>query len=97
MRDCWIEHDRCAVNCPCNAECLGGCPEPNENHECKTWFCLGHLPAKTCKSENDANRKACPAFGYDDCLAIGCCYTPYNGNRDVPWCYYADKEPLPTR
>ena len=86
MRNCWIEHDKCAINCPCNEECPDGCPAPYDGHPCDTWFCQGYI--KACAAENDADRVSCPAYLESDCIAVGCCWVPYLGNKPgVPWCH----------
>ena len=89
MRQCWIDHDRCAINCPCNEECPDGCPTPFIGHKCDTWFCQGQI--EVCASETDWNRIKCPHGDQISCEKNGCCWVPYIGKttRDegVPWCH----------
>ena len=94
-RDCWIEHDRCAINCPCNAECPDGCPEPYDGHHCITWFCQGYI--ETCATENDPDREQCIGNNQYECEMKGCCWVPYSGNsngQNVMWCHYPKKIPI---
>ena len=92
MRDCWIEHDRCAINCPCNEKCPDGCPASYDGSSCETWFCQGYMPGKVCAAEDDDNRRKCPAdgdVGEDKCLQLGCCWVRYQYNDNTtPWCHY---------
>ena len=88
MRECWIEHDRCAINCPCNEECPDGCPVANKNHPCDTWFCKGYV--EKCAAEDSANREQClGAYNEDDCRdRDDCCWVEYTGTQMyVPWCH----------
>ena len=89
MRQCWITHDKCAINCPCNAECPDGCPEPYAGHPCETWFCQGEVEG-TCAAEDDPVREGCPYLYEDDCKAdTRCCFVKYTGDHpDVPWCFF---------
>ena len=86
-RQCWLEHDTCTVNCPCNSECPDGCPEPYVGHPCSSWFCQGDVP-KVCAAEDDPIRDPCPSIYKDDCIELGCCWTKYYGYDDAPWCHY---------
>ena len=91
MRDCWIEHDKCAINCPCNEECPDGCPEPYVGHPCDTLFCQGYTEA--CAAENDRDREDCPYGDQYNCEANGCCWIPFmDYDLDVPWCHYPKKQ-----
>ena len=92
-RDCWIEHDKCTINCPCNDECLNGCPEPFDGHPCNTWFCQGHV--LECATEDDSDREFCPYNSQDVCLQSGCCWT-HSDNPAVPWCHHPKKHNLPS-
>ena len=92
MRNCWIEHDKCANNCPCNEECPDGCPVPYDGHPCDTWFCQGYI--ETCAAPNDPNhRPSCPHADEYNCLEAGCCWVPYTGgnNQYPPWCHYPER------
>lgn len=93
LRDCWIEHDKCSVNCPCNAKCLDGCPEPFDGHPCQTWFCQGHV--LECAAEDDNDRDFCPYNSQDKCLESGCCWT-HSDIPSVPWCHQPKKHILPS-
>ena len=88
-RECWLDHDKCVINCPCNEECPDGCPEPDVGHSCETWFCQGYILSTVCASESDPDRDSCPHNSEYSCLNAGCCWTefndPYGG---VPWCHY---------
>ena len=89
MRECWIEHDRCAINCPCNEECPNGCPVADLNHECDTWFCKGQISGKGCAAENDPDRLQCNGNNEAACLNLGCCWVPYVHQDDItPYCHY---------
>ena len=94
MRECWIEHDKCAINCPCNEECPDGCPNPYDGHTCDTWFCQGFI--ESCAAENDPDRQSCDAMSEEYCQALGCCFVPFIGEEespgDVPWCHYHKKQ-----
>ena len=95
MRECWIEHDRCAINCPCNAECPDGCPEPCEDHPCDTWFCKGYIMG--CAATDEWNREKCEQYNPNDCENAGCCWVPFEGDNhgtDVPYCHYPIKVPI---
>ena len=93
MRDCWIEHDRCAINCPCNAKCPDGCPTPHEGHSCQTWFCQGYIMG--CAAQNDPDRTRCEQTSAESCKAAGCCWVPYEYNDDkTPWCHKPKKIPI---
>ena len=94
MRNCWIEHDRCAVNCPCNAECPDGCPEPFNGHPCDTWFCQDIEFIDECAAEDDPFRLECPHGDEESCEEHGCCWVPYSGSVDVVWCHYPKKIPI---
>ena len=88
MRDCWIEHDKCAINCPCNEECSDGCPVVNENHPCETWYCKGYV--ERCAANDNPAREQCPgAYNENECLARDdCCWVEYTGNQMyVPTCH----------
>ena len=90
MRHCWIQHDKCALNCPCNEECPDGCPDRHENHQCKTWFCLNKDPIeKVCKEQGDRNREPCDSNDYHDCVNNKqCCWTEFHpSDQGVPWCH----------
>ena len=87
MRQCWLEYDKCIVNCPCNEECPNGCPNPYDGHPCKSWFCQGELP-EVCALEYDPVRIPCPGDDQSECLELGCCWVLYNGSDGVPWCHY---------
>ena len=91
MRNCWIEHDKCANNCPCNEECPEGCPEPYVGHPCDTWFCQGYILA--CAAENESNREPCNHGDQNTCERNGCCWTSYHiPDSDVPWCHQPKKQ-----
>ena len=91
MRDCWIEHDKCAINCPCNENCPDGCPEQFDGHECKTYFCQNIKDPfeRTCKEQSDRDREPCASNDEYDCVNNKkCCWTPfYPDNQGVPWCH----------
>ena len=99
MRECWVEHDRCAINCPCNEECTDGCPVVDENHACETWYCQGYV--ERCAAKDNSSRIQCPGMEHSDenaCLDRGCCWVEYTGNQPyVPTCHIKNKEYLPPR
>ena len=99
MRECWVEHDRCAINCPCNEECTDGCPVVDENHACETWYCQGYV--ERCAAKDNPSRIQCPGMEHSDenaCLDRGCCWVEYTGNQPyVPTCHIKNKEYLPPR
>ena len=96
MRDCWKEHDRCAINCPCNAECPDGCSEPYDGHPCDTWFCQDKMPQKVCAAREDPKREPCDANDQPTCEAKNCCWEPYYpDNQGVPWCHQYKIEIVP--
>ena len=95
MRECWIEHDRCAINCPCNDECPDGCPTAYDGHPCDTWYCQGYI--ESCAAEDNPDRVACDEMHEPQCLARGCCFVPYSGQGNAPWCHYPIREDLPQR
>ena len=99
MRQCWLEHDKCSANCPCNEECPDGCPEPYDGHPCESWFCQGELPV-ICAAENDPIREECgDRYSYiqEECLAQGCCWTEfYDPYGNVPWCHHPKLHTLPS-
>ena len=82
-----MDHEKCAINCPCNEECPDGCPEPFAGHPCESWFCQGGVPS-VCAEETDPIRDPCEAIERDQCLALGCCWTRFYGDPYVPWCHY---------
>ena len=89
MRNCWIEHDKCAINCPCNEECSDGCPDPYDGHHCDTWFCQGYVPGKVCAAETDSDRDQCPGFNEADCTKNGCCWVEFHiDDNKTPYCHY---------
>ena len=91
MRNCWIEHDKCAINCPCNEECPDGCPAPYDGHPCDTWFCQGYIEA--CAAANDPDRESCLANDQYSCEANGCCWVPFTpSDHGVPWCHHPKKQ-----
>ena len=97
MRQCWLDHDKCAINCPCNEECPDGCPEPEIGHTCETWFCQGGVLA--CAAENDPIREPCDHGDQASCLKAGCCWTEYHDFDYyglVPWCHYPKLHILPS-
>ena len=97
MRECWLSHDKCALNCPCNEECPDGCPEPEIGHPCQTWFCQGELPY-VCAAEDDPVRDPCPFNDQYGCQQAGCCWTTYYLDYPygkVPWCHYPKLDILP--
>ena len=97
MRQCWLDHDKCAISCPCNDECPDGCPEPHVGHPCKSWFCQGIVLA--CAAEDDPDRRSCPHGNETNCINAGCCWTRYDDyyNPDnVPWCHYPKLHHLPS-
>ena len=89
MRNCWIEHDKCAINCPCNEECPDGCPAPYDGHPCDTWFCQGYI--ETCAAANDPDRVNCPHGDEYSCTSVGCCWVPCD-IVGVPWCHYPKQQ-----
>ena len=91
MRNCWIDHDKCADNCPCHEKCLNGCPEPVEGHPCETPFCQGFV--ETCAAEDDNDRIDCPHGDEASCVAHKCCWVPYTG-KGVPYCHYKKRQNL---
>ena len=98
MRECWIEHDRCAINCPCNEDCPDGCPVVNENHQCDTWYCKGYI--ERCAAKDNPNRAQCMnAYTENECRARDdCCWVEYTGNTPgVPRCHKKMREYLPPR
>ena len=95
MRDCWIQHDKCTANCPCNEECPDGCPNPHEGHSCDTWFCQGYFIG--CAAIDDPNREECGTnvTGPDSCRAAGCCWAEYWGpGPGTYWCHQPKKQPI---
>ena len=91
MRECWIEHDKCAISCPCNENCQNGCPSQFPGHPCNTWFCQNKEPfTEYCARENDRDRESCPdnSQGEKFCVESGCCWTPFYNDNSVPWCHY---------
>ena len=91
MRDCWIQHDKCAINCPCNEKCPDGCPNPYAGHPCKTWFCQGQVYDKICAEQWEGDREACPYDKEHDCKQNDCCWVPHDDQK-VPWCHYPKYE-----
>ena len=93
MRNCWIEHDKCAINCPCNEECLDGCSEPYEGHPCDTWWCQGYIMG--CAAKNDPDRIPCDGIDQNACESKGCCWVPYGPDTPgIPWCHQSKKIPI---
>ena len=91
MRDCWIEHDKCAINCPCNDECPEGCPAPYDGHPCETWFCQGYIEA--CAAVDDPNREPCDGYDENGCISNGCCWVPFiPDDMGVFWCHYPKRQ-----
>ena len=91
MRNCWIEHDKCAINCPCNEECPDGCPAPYDGHPCDTWFCQGYI--EECALADDTDRKYCIGYDEQSCISVGCCWVPFfPDDQGVPWCHYPKRQ-----
>ena len=85
-----MEHEKCAINCPCNEECPDGCPQPYDGHPCDTWFCQGFI--ESCAAENDPDRQSCPGYSEESCQALGCCFVAFINGGNVPWCHYPKKQ-----
>ena len=96
MRQCWLDHDKCAINCPCNEECPDGCPTPYDGHPCKTWFCQGYV--EFCAAADDPDRESCDGWDENSCESKGCCWVPFHvHNPAVPYCHQKKRENINPR